>query len=209
MPETNTNISTIIQEIIEKLQGDEEFKSFLLDPPQLSIVYPHPCQLDRPLFFVIDAVHILKCIRNNWLNHRNKDKCMLYPDFDIFYEKIEIQTASFYTLKKLYEIEQSSLVKYNHKLTFKVLSPSNIERQNVKLVLQIFNEYMVAALLELGKKHNLNFYKETARYIEIIHQWWCIVNVKSPNKGRRLRNIYMQPLTAVQDDEILIFFQNF
>ena len=34
-------------------------------PPQLYIVYPHPCNAPRPLFFLLDSVHILKCIRNN------------------------------------------------------------------------------------------------------------------------------------------------
>ena len=32
--------------------------SFFLNPPKLSIVYPHPCDIDRPLFFMFDSVHI-------------------------------------------------------------------------------------------------------------------------------------------------------
>ncbi|GFV35550.1 MULE domain-containing protein [Trichonephila clavipes] len=31
-------------------------------PPKLSIVYPHPSDSSNPLFFVIDSVHIFKCI---------------------------------------------------------------------------------------------------------------------------------------------------
>ena len=37
-------------------------------PPQKSIVYPHPSDSSRPLFLILDSVHILKCIRTNWLN---------------------------------------------------------------------------------------------------------------------------------------------
>ena len=33
-----------------------------------SIVYPHPSDNARPLFLILDSVHILKCIRTNWLN---------------------------------------------------------------------------------------------------------------------------------------------
>ena len=33
-------------------------------PPKLSVGHPHPCESSRPLFFVLDSVHILKCIRN-------------------------------------------------------------------------------------------------------------------------------------------------
>ena len=42
-------------------------KAMLLfaEPAKLSIVYEHPIDKNRPLFFILDAVHILKCIRNN------------------------------------------------------------------------------------------------------------------------------------------------
>lgn len=39
--------------------------SFFAYPPKLSIVYRHPLDSSRPLFFILDTVHILKCIRNN------------------------------------------------------------------------------------------------------------------------------------------------
>ena len=32
---------------------------------------PHPCDLNRPLFLIFDFVHIIKCIRNNWLNQHD------------------------------------------------------------------------------------------------------------------------------------------
>ncbi|XP_055928146.1 uncharacterized protein LOC129959352, partial [Argiope bruennichi] len=44
-----------------------------------SILYPHPVNKERPLFFMIDTVHLLKNIRNNWINQKNVDKCMFYP----------------------------------------------------------------------------------------------------------------------------------
>ena len=34
--------------------------SFFAHPPKLSIVYRHPYQNDRPLFFMYDSVHLLK-----------------------------------------------------------------------------------------------------------------------------------------------------
>lgn len=39
--------------------------SLFAQSPKLSIVYPHPTLLSRPLFFMFDAVHLLKCVRNN------------------------------------------------------------------------------------------------------------------------------------------------
>jgi hypothetical protein len=183
--------------------------SYFSNPPKLSIVYPHPIDPNRPLFFVIDSVHILKCVRNNWINQKNSEKCMYFPDFDKLYESVSIKCASFNTLKKLHEIEKANIVKYEHKLTFKALEPSNLERQNVKLVLQVFNEYVVNALLLLGQNHDLPCSLETAKYIELIYHWWCIMNVKSPHKGIRLRNSFMQPLTVSSHDENLKFLLKF
>lgn len=40
--------------------------SYFANPPKLSILYKHPCCIgneERPLFFIFDPVHILKCIK--------------------------------------------------------------------------------------------------------------------------------------------------
>lgn len=50
-------------------------------------------------------------------------------------------------------------------------------------VLQIFNEFVSNALLELGNNHKLKFYESTANFLNLTIRWWNIVNVKHPNKG--------------------------
>lgn len=105
-------------------------------------------------FFVIDFVHLIKSIRNNWLNQKNIDKCFFYP---LFGEEPgasvghNFYTASFSALRNLFDAEFDCLAKFGFKLSLKALNPSNFERQNVKLVLQIFNEFVPQGLLELGK----------------------------------------------------------
>lgn len=47
-----------------------------------SIVYPHRAKQEQPLFHIVDTVHLLKCIQNNWLNQKNCDKCLYYPPFE-------------------------------------------------------------------------------------------------------------------------------
>ena len=44
---------------------------YKLFPPnkKLDIQVPHPSDVNRVLFLTFDFVHILKSIRNNWLNH--------------------------------------------------------------------------------------------------------------------------------------------
>lgn len=46
------------------------------NPPQHTYIYKHPSDESRPLFFIYDPVHILKCVRNNWLNQKNAGQCM-------------------------------------------------------------------------------------------------------------------------------------
>lgn len=93
---------------------------------------------------------------------------MLFPKFchNGNHELDNIQSAPFSTLEKLHALESQSILKYCYKLTSKALSPTNLERQNVNLILQIFNEYTIQGLLTLGKQKYLpNF----AEYINILY----------------------------------------
>lgn len=38
--------------------------------PIANYVYPHPCDSERPLFYCVDSVHIIKSVRNNWVNQK-------------------------------------------------------------------------------------------------------------------------------------------
>lgn len=184
--------------------------SLFMTPPQRSFVYPHPADKNRPLFFFIDSVHIFKNIRNNWLNQKNTGKCFFYPDFDDP-QNSQFRTASFMAIRKIYDIENGSdeLVSYSRGLTLKSVSPSNLERQSVNLVMKIFNKFVVQALLELGPKYNVPHFKDTAKFIDIICKWWDIFNVKSVNKGIHQRNVYMEPLNDNDCDEKNIFLNKF
>jgi hypothetical protein len=74
---------------------------------------------NRELFFIIDSVHILKNIRNNWIN--KEPQHMICPPFKD--EDCESKIASFETLKELYRIEKDSLLKYGYSLSLKALYP--------------------------------------------------------------------------------------
>ena len=65
---------------------------------------------------------------------------MVFPKFchNGNHQLDSIQSAPFCTLQKLHALESQSILKYYYKLTSKALSPTNLERQNVNLVLQIF-----------------------------------------------------------------------
>ncbi|GFU85194.1 THAP-type domain-containing protein [Trichonephila clavipes] len=145
-------------------------------PPKLSIVYPHPSDSSNPLFFVIDSVHIFKCIRNNWINQKNTGQYFYFPDFED--HKFPLLEAKFSTLKQLYDIESNNLVKFAYGLTLKALCPTNLEKQNVKLVLKIFNNFVIQELQLLGEQHELISYETTSIFISLICTWWKIVMLK-------------------------------
>lgn len=180
--------------------------SFFNSPPKQSIVYKHPVDFNKPLFFIYDPVHILKCIRNNWLNQKNAAQCMYYPDFE---GNDIIKTASFGVIKKIHSFEAGNVLKYAYGVTLKALLPTPIERQNVKLVLQIFNDHMIEGLREFEKNNELQHCQETADYIRIIYTWWSIMNVKSLFKGQCKRNVFQEPLYLCETDEKNIFLNKF
>lgn len=60
--------------------------------------------------------------------------------------------ASFSTLEKLYDIECKNIIKYAYTLNLKTLNPTSLERQNVKLALNIFNEFVIEDLQKNWKR---------------------------------------------------------
>ena len=67
--------------VIGLVTDNKKSISFSTDPPKVNFLYQHPVNSERPLFSIIDSVHLIKRIRNNWLKQRNLDQCMHYPKF--------------------------------------------------------------------------------------------------------------------------------
>ncbi|XP_023231795.1 uncharacterized protein LOC111631721 [Centruroides sculpturatus] len=178
--------------------------SLFADPPDVTFMYKHPKDMTRTLFYVIDPVHIMKCIWHNWLKQREQTS-MVYPTFEG--DDNVIHYACFDTLLKMYDLEHDKLAKYCHGLSLKALRPNAFEKQNVKLVLQIFNDLTSESLLTLGPNHLLPHYRETAVYINIFVKWWKIVNVKTPGKGNRLNDDFMCPITDYADDIKIVYLK--
>ncbi|KAG0415443.1 hypothetical protein HPB47_007385 [Ixodes persulcatus] len=109
-------------------------------------------------------------------------------------------SASFTTIREVFNLECDQLLRYGVSLSRKTLNPSNIERQNVKLALKIFHDSLPPALCSIGEKKGLKYLEGTASFIEIIVKWWKIVNVKTPNKGTRLKDDFQEPMTSAEDD---------
>ena len=166
---------------------------------------PHPSDNARVLFLTFDFVHILKSIRNNWLNQKNADKTFHFPNLDNFEldhckYPVQLCLTTFADVRMLYNSERESLAKLAPHLSIKACFPSSIERQNVKLVLKVVNELTIATLKiqdEFRCQENQN---NTAYFVDTLLNLWKMFNVNTPLKGIRLKDNNSTPFAFNDED---------
>ena len=149
----------------------------IFDRPSLSepFLATHPLDQTRVWYLLFDPVHILKCIRNNWITEKTR--------------KLSIDgvtIGSFDDVREMYAAEKDNILKTTP-LNYSSVYPSKLQLQNVQHVIRIFNEKVVAALRLRNKK-------ATADFIQQVLEWWKVVNVSSKGQDVRMRD----PHRAVQ-----------
>ena len=154
-----------------------------------------------------DFLHILKTIRNNWLNKKSDSKLFSYPDLNCISisqctNPLKIQFASFRDIRMLYNSEKDSLAKLAPCLTLKSCYPSILERQNVKLVLKVVHESTIAALAIQNEQRSPAFKCHTSEFVQILLSL-KIFNVNVPGKHIRLNDPLSSPMTF--NDERFVF----
>ena len=135
----------------------------------------HPLDENRFWYLLYDTVHLLKCIRNNWIT----EKCQRIT---LDHENI----GNFSDIIDLYKSENGSILK-STPLTYSAVYPSKLQLQNVQHVLKVFNDKVIAAL-RLRKSF------DTANFIQQILNWWNTVNVSSNSQNVRMKD----PFRSVQ-----------
>ena len=149
----------------------------------------HPLDDSRSWYLLFDTVHLLKCIRNNWIS----EKC----------QKLSLDdetVASFSDVVNLYKEEKDNILKTTS-LTLSSVCPSKLQLQNVQHVLKVFNDRVVAALRLKGACDSANF-------IQFILDWWNTVNVSAHGQNIRLND----PSRHVQDQNstnLKVFLEKF
>lgn len=135
----------------------------------------HPLDSSRKWYLLFDTVHLLKCIRNNWLTEKNKEL------------SLDGHACGFWKdIEQLYIAERDSLLRTTT-LTSSAVYPSQLELQNVKHATRVFHEKVVAGL-KTQKKN------ETAVLVEQVSNWWKTMNVRS--KGESVK--FKDPARACQ-----------
>jgi len=92
-------------------------------------------------------------------------------------------------------------------LSHKALHPSDLERQNVKLVLKIFDEKAITAVDTFAKNTDTDISGTSTFLSIIILRLWKVLDVKSTGKGRRRRDTDMEPIRGVDDSNVVLLRQ--
>lgn len=188
----------IIVVISDNRINSNMFSHFLYQTEQF-----HITNITSPVttFFTFDPVHILKNIRNAWLNTKDPDKSFVFPPFANPDSPPRI--AKFSDLRSLYQSKGSDILKLAPRLNFKTVFPTNLEREKVSLACNVFDLTTYCALKsEYERNSGIVRSEGTAEFVKIILEWWTIVNVKSKFHGISKINDLAHPFFSVDDDRI-------
>ena len=143
----------------------------------LAHVIPHPNDAKRKLFISFDSSHIIKNVRNQFID-RSLQRNGKPINFDF--------------IKRLHLKQKFMLLKFVKKLSERHLEPTTIERQNVQRALDIFSRPMVAALEALRRRKTSGFMgsEETISFMCKMIKWFEIHDISNLTQGiyQRLKN---------------------
>ena len=132
----------------------------------------------------------MKNIRNNWITEETQELKYIVDG--------EAKVARWSDLKRLHQLESDRLVKLS-KLTEVSVTPKPIERQRVSTVLQVFHEKSITALKVHSEIDNVD---GTINFLEIILEFWNIVNVKNPYADIVLRDPLRATINSPDDEKL-------
>ena len=153
--------------------------------------------INKSVYLFYDYVHVLKCVRNNWITETNGELM-----FEWNGEKL---IAKWNVLRHLYFMESSSLIKLS-KLTEKSVFPKPIERQNVNLCLNVFSYETIAALethpdVDQADAHG------TIQFLKIMTAFWKIVNTKEKGEMTLFHDKLRGEISDAEDMKLKILLK--
>ena len=153
----------------------------------MSGVAIHPVQLDRKLFFIINPCHLIKCIRNNWL----QKSTFLVAGADVSLEYV----------RQLHSEDMKRDIKLAPKLNNKVLNPTNIEKQCVRSAVSLFSPSVTAALetYMIIEPEQFSGAGPTVDFMKKIYKFWSWTNVQNLYLGQHSRDVHQQPFRMSSD----------
>ena len=146
----------------------------------------HPCFPGQKIFLLIDPIHPFKNFYNNFMVY----EIFSYPNFQDIVDSgttSNIFQANFAHIRQLCDLELGKPVKGAHKLNDKVLNPYTSEKTSVKFADAVFHESTINTLIYYSE-HGYAEFLGTAKFLQIIRDWFNTMNVKSAYNGQKTRN---------------------
>ena len=100
--------------------------------------------------------------------------------------------ADFADIERVFEIENSKILKIAHKLNKAAINPKSIEKTSVKLAMAVFHESTINALVQYGFRGTTNIHR-------VFMKLWSVLNVKTTSIGKFKRDITRDPLQSTDD----------
>lgn len=152
------------------------WKHFGIDPTVNKISFKNPVA-EREVFVFADAPHLIKLVRNNFL------------DSGFF-----LSNGDHVSPESIYEMLKHSKTEYAlaYKLNETHLNVTGPQRQRVKYAVQLLSKSCAYALKFLGGKGLLKStnWKETADFILLINDWFDVMNSNHRTGDISTRNAF-------------------
>jgi len=147
-----------------------------------------------PIFWLNDPVHLIKCIRNNFLQAKILE--FVSPS------ETRVRQAVWNDLVDIQSKEESASKSLRaSRLTKLSVAPPPISRQRVDLALKVFCHETSAALQMNGKC-------DTAAFIDLVTNFFAIMNTRNPDIGTHLSDPFRKPITTTSSEN-LVFLRDF
>ncbi|XP_037523600.2 DNA transposase THAP9 [Rhipicephalus sanguineus] len=172
----------------------------MLSGGSIKPVITHPLDSSRSLFISFDYCHILKNIRNQFLDVKRifrKSGILILPDY----------------LRNLYDLqEKQGAFKLVRCLTKKHLWPSNFEKMGVGRAVAIFSPQVTSVLRFLqqhGDHLGARGFEDclpTVEFMEMVYKWFVLHNIQSTTLHWTSRDAMRMPFYG-EDDERLVWLE--
>ena len=135
-----------------------------------------------------DFDHVFKNVRNNWFTEKTKELTFTSDGRELL--------ACWKDIESLYN-EDCQMALRLTKLNYTSVNPKPLQRQNIQLVVNVFNDKTVAGLISLQDK--MNYSEGTAIFIKLITDWYKMMSVNSKYDHSRLNDNLRLPWTPECD----------
>lgn len=133
----------------------------------------HPLDNNRKLFFFADAPHLLKNLRSALVNNKI---ITLQQNFTEMYE-LSSCTVKCSHIEELVAEQENLIFKLAPKLDKDTITLTNFNKMRVNKATN--SRDVSSALKFIGEERNINEYKVTALFIEIVSKWFNIITSRT------------------------------